>query len=232
MASLTQTAVPPSHSHGRHDEWRRTRRWTHPLREQTVRNRSIPQGRETSMSNQRESAPRVMFFSPHPPQPAPREPAAPLHKTVRLVSWPPPSYPFKLAQSKVQLVYNSTSDLWWGEPCAQESYKISQPGREAERARVAILQEADRTAISVKLLKIKCWTDEEDWRKKLVNLRVKKKNRFITFLLNLKILLNFRELRRSVNLRRLQLGSRGEHTPSETRYVVTAQTLTDIMNKT
>lgn len=101
-------------------------------------------------------------FSAPPSQPAPREPAAPLHKTVRLVSWPPPSYPFKLAQSKVQLVYNSTSDLWWGEPCAQESYKISQPGREAERARVAILQEADRTAISVKLLKIKCWTDEED----------------------------------------------------------------------
>lgn len=33
-ASLTQTAVPSSHSHGRHDEWRRTRRRTHPLREQ------------------------------------------------------------------------------------------------------------------------------------------------------------------------------------------------------
>ncbi|KAK5869302.1 hypothetical protein PBY51_024030 [Eleginops maclovinus] len=32
LASLTQTAVPPSHSHGRHDEWRRTRRPTHPLR--------------------------------------------------------------------------------------------------------------------------------------------------------------------------------------------------------
>lgn len=78
------------------------------------------------------------------------------------LSHDPPSYPFKLAQSKVQLVYNSTSDLWWGEPCAQESYKISQPGREAGRARVAILQEADRTAISVKLLKIKCRTDEED----------------------------------------------------------------------
>lgn len=78
------------------------------------------------------------------------------------LSHDPPSYPFKLAQSKVQLVYNSTSDLWWGEPCAQESYKISQPGREAGRARMAILQEADRTAISIKLLKIKCWTDEED----------------------------------------------------------------------
>ncbi len=34
MASLTQTAVPPSHSHGQHDEWHRTCRWTHPLREQ------------------------------------------------------------------------------------------------------------------------------------------------------------------------------------------------------
>lgn len=32
----------------------------------TVRNRSIPQGRKTSMSNQRESAPRVMFFRPDP----------------------------------------------------------------------------------------------------------------------------------------------------------------------
>lgn len=161
MASLTQTAVPPSHSHGRHDEWRRTRRWTHPLREQTVRNRSIPQGRETSMSNQRASAPRVMFFRPPPlNQPLVNQPL-PFTRPWGL-SHDPPSYPFKLAQSKVQLVYNSTSDLWWGEPCAQESYKISQPGREAGRARVAILQEADRTAISVKLLKIKCWTDEED----------------------------------------------------------------------
>lgn len=183
MASLTQTAVPPSHSHGQHDEWRRTRRWTHPLREQTVRNRSIPQGRKTSMSNQRESAPRVMFFRPSPPRhtPTPREPAAPLHKTVRLVSWPP-SYPFKLVQSKVQLVYNSTSDLWWGEPCARDeqrhrkSCKISQAGHEAERARVAILQEAERITIFIKLLKIKCWTEEEVTRKKkkLVNLRVKK----------------------------------------------------------
>lgn len=33
MASLAQTAVPSSHSHGRHDEWRRTCRPTHPLRE-------------------------------------------------------------------------------------------------------------------------------------------------------------------------------------------------------
>lgn len=161
MASLTQTAVPPSHSHGRHDEWRRTRRWTHPLREQTVRNRSIPQGRETSMSNQRASAPRVMFFRP-PPSTSPSWTSRSPSQDREACLMTPPSYPFKLAQSKVQLVYNSTSDLWWGEPCAQESYKISQPGREAERARVAILQEADRTAISVKLLKIKCWTDEED----------------------------------------------------------------------
>ena len=32
MASLTQTAVPPSHS--QHDEWHRTCCWTHPLKEQ------------------------------------------------------------------------------------------------------------------------------------------------------------------------------------------------------
>lgn len=34
LASLTQTAVPPSHSHGQHDEWHWTCRWTHPLQEQ------------------------------------------------------------------------------------------------------------------------------------------------------------------------------------------------------
>lgn len=84
MASLTQTAVPPSHSHGRHDEWRRTCRWTAGA---TVRNRSIPQGRKTSMSNQRESGPRVMFFQALPP--TPYEPAAPLHRTVHVaIPWP------------------------------------------------------------------------------------------------------------------------------------------------
>ena len=120
---------------------------------------------------------RSCFSGPASPPhtPTPREPAAPLHKNVRLVSWPP-SYPFKLVQSKVQLVYNSTSDLWWGEPCARDeqrhrkSCKISQAGHEAERARVVILQEAERITIFIKLLKIKCWTEEEVTRKK------KKKN--------------------------------------------------------
>lgn len=88
MASLTQTAVPPSHSHGQHDEWRRTCCWIHPLWEQ-LRNRSIPQGRKTSMTNQQERVSSGYVFQAQPP--TLDQPVAPLHNTVHeAVSWPRP----------------------------------------------------------------------------------------------------------------------------------------------
>lgn len=46
----------------------------------TVRNRNIPQGRKMSMSNQRESVPRVTLFQAQPPTPC--EPAPPLQEPV------------------------------------------------------------------------------------------------------------------------------------------------------
>lgn len=89
----------------------------------TVRNRSIPQGRKTSMSNQRESAPRVMFFRPSP-QPLVNQPL-PFTRLLARPSLLTPSHPFKL----VRLVYNSTSNLWWGKPCARDKQCHRNPTR-------------------------------------------------------------------------------------------------------
>lgn len=51
----------------------------------TVRIRSIPQGRETSVSNQQQSAPRVMFFqNPPPPQPLMNQPLPFMRPLMRL----------------------------------------------------------------------------------------------------------------------------------------------------
>lgn len=80
-ASLSQTAVPSSHGHGRHDKWRRTRGgWTH------------PQLSEIEMSYQAEKCQwvisgKVLFrfwFSSSTPIPSWK--SAPLHKMLPSIS--------------------------------------------------------------------------------------------------------------------------------------------------
>lgn len=59
-----------------------------------------------SMSNQRENAPWVGCFQAQPP--TPYQPALP---------WPSPHPSPVIWGSQVQLVFDSTSDLWRGESC-------------------------------------------------------------------------------------------------------------------
>lgn len=100
MASLTQTAVPSSHSHGRHDEWRRTCRWTHPLREQLS---EIEVSHKAGKCQWVISEKLLLGLCFSDPAPNPVWTSTPLPKT--------------LLQSKVQLMYNCTSNLWWGKSC-------------------------------------------------------------------------------------------------------------------
>lgn len=88
MASLAQTAVPPSQSHGQHDKWHRTRRWTHPLQEQLSEiEMSHRAGKRQWVISKKVSSGYVFQALP----PAPNEPAGPLHQTVHeVVSWPHP----------------------------------------------------------------------------------------------------------------------------------------------
>lgn len=114
MASLTQTAVPPSHSHGQHDEWHRTCRWTHPLRERLSELEVSHKAGKRQWVISEKVLLGLCFSGPAP------NPLWTSHPPSRVCSWGclmTPSYAFKLVQSKVQLVYNSTSNLWWRKPC-------------------------------------------------------------------------------------------------------------------
>lgn len=131
MASLTQTAVPPSHSHGQHDEWRRTCHWTHPPRVQLSEIEVSHEAGKRQWIISEKVLLGLCFSGPAP------NPSWTSRSPSQDCSWGclmTPSCPFKLVQSKVQLVCNSTSNLWWGKACAwdslQESCRTSQTGHE------------------------------------------------------------------------------------------------------
>lgn len=93
MASLTQTAVPSSHSHGRHDEWRRTRRWTHPLREQLSEIEVSHKAVKCQWVISEKLLLGLCFFRPSPPTlcepalPFPRPRPSPLNWCSQRYSW-------------------------------------------------------------------------------------------------------------------------------------------------
>ncbi len=145
MASLTQTAVPPSYSHGRHDEWRRTCCCTHPLREQLSEIEVSHKAGKRQWVIRGKVLLGLCFSGPAPP--TPYEPAAPLHKTEHeAVSWPLP----------VPLNWCSAVHIRW---CQGNPLRFLGKGAQPQsKASYTTAGKLSNSREFIKRLKMKFWT--------------------------------------------------------------------------